>query len=135
MIQVNFKKERAEHFVEALQQGQPIEPTRVGGAGAFVGDDLLALAAACLVLAAENRDYHFPQPSDERAERKAVDDPERLETWELFEVELEAAVDFARDLVRDLVDGAYDYKHTPSIVAKILSDEQGRTVVERESGH
>lgn len=102
MIAINFFKRQAEHFLESLHNGKPIEPM-----GKWDTDKVLSLAGACLYAVAK----HGPK-DDLLRKSKGIEthrNPEQQEARVLdHHRELDAALHLYHDLAAAVDLGQYD---------------------------
>jgi hypothetical protein len=54
MIAIQFEKSRAEHFIQSIKHGEPIQPPKIGQ---WSNADMLALAGALHAAALHHRPY------------------------------------------------------------------------------
>lgn len=100
MIMVKFDKERAQQFIEAIQNGEPIKPAGNG----WSGNDMLALAGACYFGAMSQG----PQSFWLRDIPANLPDEYREANEETFCNDLAAAIEYYGHLTMLVQDGEYD---------------------------
>jgi hypothetical protein len=109
-IRVEFMKSHAEYLLDCLGTGKPINPRSPMG---WTGDDLLALAGACLCRAMSLD----PEGWALKAGTFQKSKPEQLE------VNLHAAIGLYAKLSRSVQDGQYDSCNEPESIALVTAEE------------
>lgn len=122
MITINFFKRQAEHFLESIHNGKPIEPM-----GNWDTDKVLSLAGACFYAVAKHgpkQDLHLKSKGIE-----AQRDPEKHEARLLDHYrELDAALKFYCDLAARVHQGKYDEEFEQEVGAALTVDDSKITV-------
>ncbi|MBK8913682.1 MAG: hypothetical protein IPM64_03610 [Phycisphaerales bacterium] len=116
-ISIEFDRERARSFVDALNNGTALKAPE----GGWSESDLLGLAGACFCLATAQG----PPGLDENDEDE--------EAWTRFFDEMHAAVEWCADRTLDVVAGEYDQQFEPRHTA-VLSIEDDTLNIHPESG-
>lgn len=114
MYPVNFKKERAEYFVDCLDKGLAISPDP--DQGGWTKNEMVQLAGACFfVLMSQGpiSDVMAELSGFGRPEKKH---PEHVEAEEeLLLNDIHAAIEFAANLSMLAHDGGYDDAYEPFV--------------------
>src|SRR5688572_20800710 len=121
MIPVRFDKVKAEHFLNCLANGKPIEPQDPAG---WTKYDMLALAGACHFAAmshgpaAYSKDFDWSKMPDER--REAVDHD--------FFGDLADAIEYISMRTSEVRSGGYDEQFEPRHTVIVYRDGAQRCI-------
>lgn len=110
-IGINFRKERAEQFLDCIEKGKPIENVRTV-------DDMLALAGACFFVAMS----HGPIAKSEIDWAKVPKEHREARDVQLF-AEIHAAIEFYGQLTMLVKDDEYDAAFEPQVRAAMMSEK------------
>jgi hypothetical protein len=117
-IAINFDKNKAKHFIDALAAGKSIT-------GVQTVDDILALAGACFFMAM----------SQGPALQQAVDwskvgsEQQGSRDEDTFISDIHAAIEYYAQLTLLVADGEYDEDFEPRHRAIVMLDEGNKTVI------
>ncbi len=119
MIIAIFEKERAEHFIDALNHGKPIQPPEGGG---WHGADMLALAGALYAAAYSQGPDAFRYMGQEL---KHMNAEQREACLAGFGFGLHHAIEFCQHLTGLVIDGDFDAQYDPYVEAVLDVDQDG----------
>ena len=125
-IMVRFNKARAQHLLQCLASGTPIQPE----SGGWTGNDMVALAGACFFGALSQGPASFWSheiPEHLHAEYREAEE-------EVFFNDLHAAVEFYGHLTQLVQDGSYDSGFDPEVKALVTQEGDIHKTVQPISG-
>ena len=128
MIIAIFEKERAEHFIDALNHGKPIQPPEGGG---WHGADMLALAGALYAAAYSQEPDAFRYVGRELERMNAE---QREACLAGFGLGLYHVIEFCQHLTGLVADGDFDARYEPYVEASLEIDQDGRLLTRPVDG-
>ena len=116
---VDFQKEKAEHFIDCLKNGKPIEPQDPTG---WTRRDMLTLAGVCRFAALSHGPMSYAkmlveEPEELQARLTALHPEYREAVAQTWEDDLTAVVEFCSHLAGLVIDGKYDEQFEPRVMA------------------
>ena len=119
MIIAIFEKERAEHFIDALNNGKPIQSPE----GGWHGADMLALAGALYAAAYSQGPDAFRYAGREIEHMNAEQQEACLAG---FGLGLHHVIEFCQHLTCLVLDGGFDALYEPYVEASLDIDQDGK---------
>jgi hypothetical protein len=104
MIAVHFSKAFAEHFLDAVQKGQPIAPPDAG----WTGNHMLTLAGMLYAAVFSQGPHAFQVTKGGQNKLMTLPEEHREAVEETFKQDIHDAIEFLSNLAFQVFDGQYD---------------------------
>ncbi len=130
MIVVRFDKRFAEQFLDAINNGKPIEPPfcPVAGKPAWTGNSMLALAGLMYAGVFSQGPHSFQLAGKNFATFQQETPTEHAEAVEeTFRADIHSGIDFVSMLAFKVFDGEYDSDCEPAVVAMLAGTGEDKS--------